>query len=243
MPPGIAAAPWRIPLLQVVGLRLAPEREVERVALVRVHVDARARLARVRRLGVEARAVARERRGVEIHPIDGDVRMSRRDQALDELDHLGDVLGGLRHDVRLEDVELAAIDEELFRVALRDHERIDVLAPRADRHLVLASDVGVADEMAGVGDVHHLPHAVAEVFERPAHDIRRQIAVEIADVLVVVDGRAAVVDAELARDERLEVANRARGAVVHPDPWRCADGDEPLLTGPPSGGPRIGAGG
>src|SRR5258706_1057030 len=69
VPAGISAAPRRIPLLQVTWLRGTPEREVERVPLVRVHLDARSGLTAVRRLGVQPRAVSREGGGVEVHAI------------------------------------------------------------------------------------------------------------------------------------------------------------------------------
>src|SRR5207237_4306702 len=50
VPAGIPAAPRRIPLLEITRLRGTPEREVERVPLIRIHLDACAGLAAVRRL-------------------------------------------------------------------------------------------------------------------------------------------------------------------------------------------------
>src|SRR5207247_4912116 len=204
--------------------------EVEGVALVGVDLDTRSGLARLRRLGVETRAVPRERRRVEVDAVGGDVRVALRDEALDEGDHLGYVIGRLADDLRIEDVQLRAIDEELLRVALGDGQRIDVLAFRGERDLVLGVGVGIADEVARVGDVHHLLHRVAGVLERTACDVGGEVAVEVTDVLPVVDGRTAVVDAYLARAQRLERAHRARDAVVHPDRGggdRC-DGSLPL---------------
>jgi hypothetical protein len=83
----------------------------------------------------------------------------------------------------------------------------------ADGHLVHAAGIGIVDEMTDVRDVHHLLGQQSEVLERPASDIGREIAVQVADVLVVVDRRPAVVDTDLARNERRERLDRARGAV------------------------------
>ena len=151
--------------------------------------------------------------------------MAGVDEPRDQRDHLGDVVGRLRHDLRPQDVELLAVDEELVRVALGEHERIDVLAPRGDGHLVLAADVRVAHQVPDVGDVHHLLHLVAEVLEGAARDIRGEIRVQVADVLVVVDGRAAVVHGEAAGPQRREVTHRARGAVVQADRGDRGNGD------------------
>ena len=220
VPSRIPATPRRLPLLQVAGLRRAPEREVERVALVRVDLDAGAGLALIGRLRVEPRAVSRERRRVEVHPVRGDVRVPFRDEALDERDHRRDVLRRLRDDVRIEDVQLPPVDHELPRVPLGHGERIEVLACRPDSHLVRARGVRVVDEVPDVGDVHDLLHAVAEILEGAPRDIGGQVAVEVADVLVVVDGRAAVVDRDLALPKGRERLDGARGAVEELDRQR-----------------------
>src|SRR5437763_16660893 len=80
VPSGIAATPRRVPLLEIARLRRAPEREVERVPLVRVHFDASAGLAALRRLGVQSRAVSRECRRVEVHTVGSGVRVTCRDE-------------------------------------------------------------------------------------------------------------------------------------------------------------------
>ena len=220
MPSRVTAAPRRLPLLQVAGLRRAPEREVERVALVRVDLDAGAGLALVGRLRVQPRAVPGERRRVEVHPVRRDVRVPLRDEALDEGDHRRDVLGRLRDDVRIEDVQLPPIDHELVGVPLGHGERVEVLALRADRHLVDAGGVRVVHEVADVGDVHDLLHAAAEVLEAAPCDVGGQVAVEVTDVLVVVNGRAAVVDADLALPKGRERLHGPRGAVEELDRQR-----------------------
>src|SRR5207244_4832864 len=76
VPAGIPAAPRRIPLLEIAWLRGAPEREIERVALVRVHLDTGAGLPLVGRLRIQARPVAGKGRRVEVHAVGGDVRVA-----------------------------------------------------------------------------------------------------------------------------------------------------------------------
>jgi hypothetical protein len=71
--------------------------------------------------------------------------------------------------------------------------------------------------MPDVRDVHDLLHAQPEVLERAARDVGGQIAVEVPDVLVVVDRRPTVVDADLTLLDGCERLDRARGAVEELD--------------------------
>ena len=216
MPARIPPAPGRIPLLQIARLRGPPERKVGGMPLVLVHLDTRARDAIVGGLRVEPRAVSRKGGDVEVHAVGGDVRVALLDEPLDEVDHRSDVLGRLRHHVGVEDVEPPTVGDELSGVELGDLKRILPRAPRAQRHLVLAR-VRVVDDVTDVRDVHDLHHPVAEVFERPPHHVRDEVGVEIPDVLPVVYGRTAVVDADRAGSHRLERARRTRRAVVDVD--------------------------
>ena len=178
------------------------------MALVRVHLDARAGLSFVGGLGVEARAVAGEGRDVEVHAVRGDVGVPLVEETLDELDHLRNVIGRLRHHFRIEDVQLVPVDDELFRVGRREVQRVLPLALRRDLHLVFRL-VDVVDGVTDVGDVHHLLHFETEVLERPAYDVRHDVAVEVPDVLPVVDRRSAVVHADPTRPKRLERPDRS----------------------------------
>ena len=78
-----------------------------------------------------------------------------------------------------------------------------MLALGALDHLVLAL-VGVAREVADVGDVHHAVHAVTRkaqiLFQHVLHDVGAQIA----DVGKVVHGRAAGVHLHMVRRMGLE---------------------------------------
>jgi hypothetical protein len=69
--------------------------------------------------------------------------------------------------------------------------------------------------MSDVGDVHHVPHAVAVPLEHaPEHVLEHERAV-VADVLVVVDRRSACVQADFgAGMQRLELAQASRVVVV-----------------------------
>ena len=83
-------------------------------------------------------------------------------------------------------------------------------AARALLHLVLAG-VGVGRQMADVGDVHHVPDAIAVPSQHALQHVLEQERAVVADVLVVVDGRAARVEADRAlRRERREFAQAAR---------------------------------
>jgi len=62
-------------------------------------------------------------------------------------------------------------------------------------HLVLAL-VGIAHEMADVGDIYDLGDFIAVVFEHPAQRIGEDVRPKIADVGVIVDRRPAVVHAD-----------------------------------------------
>ena len=52
--------------------------------------------------------------------------------------------------------------------------------------------------MADVGDVHHVADAVAVPLQHALEHVLEQEGAEVADVLVVVDRRAAGVQADLA---------------------------------------------
>src|SRR5688572_23328010 len=84
VPSGVPDAPRRVPELEVARLLRAPQREVGRVAFVRIDLDASAGDTLLRRLDVETGAVAGEGRRVEVHAIRRRVRVSLVDEPLDE---------------------------------------------------------------------------------------------------------------------------------------------------------------
>ena len=62
--------------------------------------------------------------------------------------------------------------------------------PGFEFHLVFAH-VLIGGQVADVGDIHHLAHFVAIIFESAPQDVRENIRSEVADVRVVVDRRPA----------------------------------------------------
>ena len=106
------------------------------------------------------------------------------------------------------------VGDEGVGVELRDLPRRLARAPRPLLHLVLAG-IGIGGQMTDVGDVHHVPHAVAVPLEHAFQQVLEEEGPVVADVLIVVDGGAARVEADFAaRNERGERAQRARVVVV-----------------------------
>ena len=118
-------------------------------------------------------------------------------ELLDERDHLRDVLGGVRHDDRIEAAERAQVFEEGLLVARRVVGDGDALRG------------GVADDLVvDVGDVHDVLDGDALLLEEAAQQIDMQEGAEVADVAVVVDGGAAGVEREgfaVGRGERFDL--------------------------------------
>jgi hypothetical protein len=87
---------------------------------------------------------------------------------------------------------------------------VEVAQERLDerRRVFVERDPGLVRAQDGlvvhVGHVHHLRHLVAEVAQDPPQHVLEQEGAEVADVDVVVDGRAAGVDPRLPGDDRLE---------------------------------------
>src|SRR6185437_3416302 len=89
-----AASPRAVPAGDL-RRRWLPQYEVARIALVGRHVDARARQQLVWRVSGQL-SIRRETWHGEQHVPLSLIRMARGDEALDKLDHLGDVPCGAR---------------------------------------------------------------------------------------------------------------------------------------------------
>ena len=214
MPAGKALAPGAVPLHLpfLAGGRELPQREVGDVALF-AELDA---LARFQSLDVESREVPVVvlLRGVEIDAVGGPVRVTVLLEVDDEIDLLAQVVGRLAQHRRRLDVEALHVDQEGVGVELRDLPGGLAGAPAALLHLVLAG-VAVGREMADVGDVHHVLHRKAVPLEHATQRVDEHERPEVADVLIVVDGRAARIEADIAIGvQRHEGAQRARVVVV-----------------------------
>ena len=206
MPARIADAPGRIPLERLI-LELGlgePEDKVVLVLLVLVllhtlaHADGEVLLVVV----VED-IVALELARVEIHVAAGDVGIAGVEQLRDDFNIVVDQACRGLDDVGALDVELLAVGKERVGVELGDLHDGLVLALGALDHLVLAL-VGVARQVADVGDIHDAVHAVARkaqiLFQHVLHDVGAQVA----DVSKVVHGRAAGVHLHVIRRMGLE---------------------------------------
>ena len=223
VPSGEPLAPRAVPSHQPVGPCLLPQGEVLGVAFVRVDLEllAMARPELVERVAREL-SVFGERADVVVDgPVDL-VRVAVLDQTFRELDHLGDVLGGLGVDVDRQDVDGGFILQPGIGVELSDLRRALALRLGGQLHAVLALVEGVVAHVPDVGDVLDGTNLVAQVLQGPPQDVREEEAAQVADVGVAVDGRAAGVDADQSRGVRLEWLDRARQRAVEADgPGRC----------------------
>ena len=186
-------------------LRAFPEREVTRIALALVDLDARAGEELVEVLPGEP-AVGREATDLEVHVAVDGVGVTGRHQPPDELDHLRHVLRRLR-------VEVGGQDPERGHVgALGGDEALGELA-RGDAPLVRALDDPVVD----VGVVLDERDPVALERQIAANHVEDHRAPRVADVRVVVHGHPAHVHADGGSGQRHEFLLRPRHRVVDPD--------------------------
>ena len=186
MPAGAALAPRGIPV-RLAGLGGLPEREVQRIFLDVVHVDARAGLQILDRLVAELAVVLELQRAVVHVAVDG-VGIALVDERGDDVDDLRNVLGGLRVNGRLMHAERVGVGEVLVDVFLCDLLARDALF------------VGALDDfVVHVGEVLHERHIVAAVFQIAAQHVKHDDRTRVADVDVVIHRGAAGVHAHLAR--------------------------------------------
>ena len=114
------------------------------------------------------------------------------------------MIGGPADYVWSFDVQPGRVLEEGLFIEPGDLFRGLAFSSRALFEFVLAG-IFIAGEMPDVGDVHHVLDLVVEILHDPAEHVGEDIGAEIADVGVHVHGRAAGVDADLARYERHEL--------------------------------------
>ena len=111
--------------------------------------------------------------------------MTGGEQFLDQLDHFRNVKRGARHDFG----SFATECIEVFP------ERLDV-----DRSVVVDTQAGFLrlgdDAVFHVSDIHHVRDFEAFEFQITTQDVGGDGAAKVADVAVIPDGRAAVVEAD-----------------------------------------------
>ncbi len=197
--PGVSLSPRRVPQHGLVlELRLRePQREVRRVFLALVHRHSGAG-PQVLLVQEGQPSVAGELADVEIDVAAGLVGEPVLLDAGDQVDHVLDVLRGPADDGWRQASQELEIVKEGAGVELRDLPDTAPLLAGALEHLVLAL-VGITGEVADVGDVHDVAHGVAEVFQGPPEEILEEVGAQVPDVGVVVHGRAAAIQADLAR--------------------------------------------
>ena len=192
VPAGAALAPRRVPG-RLTGFGGLPEREVERVLLDVVDVDARAGLQIFDRLVAELAVVLEVQRAV-VHVTVDLIGVALVDERRDDVDDLLDVFGRLRVHGRLADAERVCVGEVLGDVFFRNFLARDALF------------VGALDDLVvHVGEVLHKRHLVAAVLQIAAQHVKHDDRARIADVDVVIHRRAAGVHAHLAGLDRHEL--------------------------------------
>ena len=125
-------------------------------------------------------------------------------EALGEGEHLGDVLGRAREDVRRQDVDQRLVGVERGLVGVGDLGRRLVLEPGLDEHPVLAAVEPLVAQVPDVGDVLDVEDLEAVVQQDAPDEVGEQVGPQVADVGVAVDGRAAGVHPDPPWLERLD---------------------------------------
>ncbi len=204
VPAGAAAAPRRRPGrgLGFTGLVALPQREIARVSLAILAFTVAGRV-HIGQLLPRQRAVGREGPHIEVDIPVGGVGVPAVDQALHQLDHLGDMarraglVGGLRAAEYL--VGLAEI----------------TLVQRRPRPPLPAGLGGLTQDLVvDVGDVADERHLVTGVLEPAPQDVEVDAAADVAEVRRSLHGGAAQIDRRLAGFERDEFPQRPGRGVV-----------------------------
>jgi len=171
-------------MCQLPGLGGFPKGEIARVVLlVFILVDARAGLDA---LGLQLRklAVAGKARDAKVNRALALVGVAVVSQALDQRDHVVDVLGGLGDALGFFEPQRGAVVKEGFRVLGRE-----VLERKA-------GGPGVADDLVlDVGHVHDVHQRIPAMAQIAAQNVLEGERPQIADVHEVVDRRPAGVHA------------------------------------------------
>ena len=178
-------APQGLSQTRLPGLGRLPQREVQRAALARVHVDSSAG-AQIVEVAPRERAVVREAPHLEVDVAALLVGVPGGDDLLDQ-----------RHDL----LDVAA-DRWLhvgFDVAQRGHVVVEGLdEARRERQRILAALGGAVDDLVvHVGEVADVAHLVASCTQVADHDVEGHVAARVAHVAVVIDRGPADVDPDL----------------------------------------------
>ena len=214
VPAGTAFTPGRLPHGAGRAIRILggfPEREIAGVIfLVFVRVDGAAipcgqagPAAHVLQVDARQPAIGRQGRNRKVHRAIADVGVAALDEARDQLDHGGDILGGAGINIRAANAERIEVRQEGL-----DHGRGD--AANGDATLMRRSDDLVLD----IGQVHDEADIERLPFEIAVQQVVEDKRAVIADVRRPVYGRAAGVNTYAFFAERRKGFDFAAERVV-----------------------------
>ena len=118
--------------------------------------------------------------------------------ALDEFNHVRNVLGRFAYNVGLGNVQPLKILKKRVGVKLGNFKhRLPALARRL-YHLVLALIV-IARKMSNVRDIHNVLFFITQIGERAVEHIQKHIGAQIADMGVIIHRGTAAIKPRFAR--------------------------------------------
>ncbi len=191
MPAWPPTAPGTVPAGKV-GRGGLPQHEIAGVALVRRDIDARAGEQFVRAAAGQLAVIGIAGDG-EQHVALGRIGVAAGDQAFDQDDHLGDVLGGTRLDIGGQGAQRGHVLVKFRRGGGGDGGDALPGLGRAGVDLVI-----------DVGDVAHIGHAREQLPQQPGQHVEHHHRTGVADMRKVVDGRPANVHPHMRGIERHE---------------------------------------
>ena len=205
MPARIPPSPWRVPQH---GLMLElragePEYKIVGILLIGIDSDSGTCLQILPHLSGEFSEVGRFSHievDITAAPV-GEPRLLNTD---DQIDHVLDVVGRPAGDVRLRYVEGLQIPEKGFLVELGDFPDALSLLPGTLQHLVLPL-IGIIGQVPHIGDVHDMFDLVTEETKGTDQQVLENIGAQVADVGVLIHGRAAGIQPHLVRHSWYEL--------------------------------------
>ena len=205
VPAGTAVAPRAFPI------RLArfggfPQHEVQRVALVGIHVHALAGAQVVQRFAGKLAVFGKFAHGVIHVAVGRGIGFAVGDQIFNHGNHLADVFGGFGLDVGAQHAQ---------RVAVFVHGGDEARGEFADGFAVF---VGAGDDfVVNIGDVAHIGERIAVLPQPAGNHVEHDQHARVAEVAVVIDGHAADVHADVFGIERDKFFFLACEGVVEGD--------------------------
>src|SRR3989344_3957443 len=177
-----------------------PEHKIFRVVFFRIRNNACPRLIFFKYSTGEL-AVGGEAAGIEVHPIRENIREAFFLKALYELDLFRNMFARTRKDFPHSKIKFLKILFKRPRVEganlFESCERFWFSsAAHCGDHFIF-SFVTISRKMPNIGEVHYLLYLVAFHLERTAQNVRNSVGAQIADMRVVVDRWAAVIETSL----------------------------------------------